>query len=160
LQHSETVLLRLLALLVVALAAPGCAALALPPLAAVLSGGAGEAVKVGVDTTVGGTSYRTFSAPLADVRDAVRQAFRALEIVITEDGTAKDGTALLTGEAYRRKIDVKLEPVTPMLTRLRMVVRQGLLGRDRATAAELIEQTARALETLSPPGASALPRAR
>ena len=43
------------------------------------------------------------------------------------------------------------------LTRLKLVVRRGLFGRDPATASELIEQAARALDEIRPAGA-AFPR--
>ena len=77
---------RLLALIVLGLLASGCAALALPAVGmSIMGDAAGSAVKTGVEHTIGGATYRTFSAPLADVRTAVRQSFRDLEIQITED---------------------------------------------------------------------------
>jgi len=82
-------------------------------------------VKAGVEHTMGGATYRTFSAPLADVRAAVRQSFRDLEIQVTEDELLIGGGARIVGEALHREITVQLEPVTPSLTRLKMVVRQG-----------------------------------
>jgi len=150
---------RLLALIVLAMTAPGCAALALPAVGmSIMSDAAGSAMQAGVEHTMGGATYRTFSAPLADVRAAVRQSFRDLEIQITEDEPLIGGGAKIVGEALHREIAVQLEPVTPALTRLKMIVRQGLFGRDRATSAELIEQTARALQEVRP-AASASPRA-
>jgi len=153
------VYVRLLALAVLAMTAPGCAALAVPAVGlSIMGDAAGSAVKAGVEHTMGGATYRTFSAPLADVRAAVRQSFRDLEIQITEDELLIGGGATIVGEALHREITVQLEPVTPSLTRLKIVVRQGLLGRDRATSAELIEQTARALQEVRP-AAAASPRA-
>ena len=111
-----------------------------------------------VERTMSGAMYRTFSAPLADVRDAVRQSFRDREIQISEDDLLIGGGAKIKGEALHRHITVRLEPVTPALTRLKLVVRHGLFGRDPATASELIEQTVRALEEIRPDGA-AFPRA-
>ena len=141
--------MRLLALVVLAMTASGCAALALPAVGISMMGdAAGGVAKAGV----------TFSAPLADVRDAVRQSFRDLEIQVTEDELLIGGGAKILGEALHRHITVRLEPVTPALTRLKLVVRQGLFGRDRATASELIEQTTRALDAIRPDGA-AFPRA-
>ena len=151
--------MRLLALVVLAMTASGCAALALPAIGtSVMGNAAGGAAKAGVERTMSGAMYRTFSAPLADVRDAVRQSFRDREIQITEDDLLIGGGAKIKGEALHRHITVRLEPVTPALTRLKLVVRQGLVGRDRATASELIEQTVRALEEIRPDGA-AFPRA-
>lgn len=152
---------RLLVLLLLALTASGCVAVAaLPALGlAAMSDAAGGVAKAGVEHTMSGADYKTFSAPLADVRTAVLQSFRDLEIAITEDAPLVGGGAQIVGEARRREITVKLEPVTPSLTRLKMFVRQGLLGRDRATSSELIEQTARALAEIKPVG-GASPRAR
>jgi hypothetical protein len=158
LHASSSVHLRLLALVVLATTASGCAALALPAVGMSMMGdAAGGVAKAGVERTMSGAMYRTFSAPLADVRDAVRQSFRDLEIQVTEDELLIGGGAKILGEALHRHITVRLEPVTPALTRLKLVVRQGVFGRDRATASELIEQTARALDEIRPAGA-AFPR--
>ncbi len=156
---SFSVHVRVLALVVLAMTASGCAALALPAVGMSMMGdAAGGVAKAGVERTMSGAMYRTFSAPLADVRDAVRQSFRDLEIQITEDDVLIGGGAKIKGEALHRHITVRLEAVTPALTRLKLVVRQGLFGRDPATAAELIEQAARALDEIRPAGA-AFPRA-
>ena len=151
---------RLAAVLGLALMASGCvAAAALPALGVAMMGdAAGGAAKAGVETTLGGTQYRTFSAPWADVRSALLQAFHDLEIETTESTPLKDGGARISAEALHRKITVKLEPVTPVLTRLKMTVRRGLIGRDRATSSELIDRTARALAEITPI-AGASPRA-
>jgi len=159
LHASSSVYVRLLALVVLAMTASGCAALALPAIGtSVMGNAAGGAAKAGVERTMSGAMYRTFSAPLADVRDAVRQSFRDREIQITEDDLLIGGGAKIKGEALHRHITVRLEPVTPALTRLKLVVRHGLFGRDPATASELIEQTTRALDEIRPAGA-AFPRA-
>lgn len=138
---------RLAGVLALALMTSGCvAAAALPALGLSAMGDvAGAGAKAGIDYTIGGTAYRTFSAPLEDVRCAVLQSFGDLEIDIMEDETSDDGRAKISAEALERKITVELEPLTPALTRLKMVVRRGWFGRDRATSAELIEQTWRAL---------------
>ena len=149
----------LLVLLVVALTISGCAAAALPALGlAAMSDAVGGVAKAGVEHTMGGSTYRTFSAPLDEVRTAVLQSFRDLEIEVTGDEALEDGRARIVGGARSREITVKLEPVTPALTRLKMFVRKGWLGRDRSTASELIEQTARALAEIRPI-AGASPRA-
>lgn len=151
---------RLAAVLALALMASGCvAAAALPALGLSAMGDvAGAGAKAGIDYSIGGTAYRTFSAPLDDVRCAVLQSFSDLEIDIAEDETPDDDSVKISAEAFRRKITVQLEAVTPALTRLKMVVRRGWFGRDRATATELIEQAARALADIRPI-AGASPRA-
>jgi hypothetical protein len=152
--------LRWLALVVLTLTTPGCAVLAAPPLMAAVSGGASGVARMGVDMTAGGAALRTFGAPLADVHAAVRQSFCDLALPISEDVVLEDGTVRLTAEARDREIRVRLEPVTPALTRLRLVVGQGLLGRDRATATALVEQASRALDGVRPAAVSASAGAR
>jgi uncharacterized protein DUF3568 len=150
---------RLLALVLVALTASGCAAAAVAAVGvAAMSDAAGGVAKAGVEHTMGGSTYRTFSAPLPEVRAAVLRSFYELEIDVTKDEAREDGRARIMGRAQSREITVNLEPVTPVLTRLKMFVRKGWLGRDRATSDQLIEQTARALAEISPI-AGASPRA-
>jgi hypothetical protein len=153
------VLTRLALLVALALSSSGCiAAAALPIGMAALSGGASSAVKAGTDYTLGGAAYRTFSAPQDEVRRAVRAAFAGVEITVTEDEPLDNGAHWIEGTALNREIHVRLEPLTPSLTRLRMVVRQGWFGRDKATASELIDQTAHSLQEVRSAGAAS-PRA-
>ena len=153
---------RLFGLVVVTLSMTGCvAAAALPALGlAAMSDAAGSAAKAGVEHTMGGATYRTFTAPVAEVHSAVLQAFRDLELDVTQDELLEDGRMRVAAEARERHITVKLEPVTPALTRLMMFVRKGWLGRDASTSSELIEQTARTLTEIRPvagPGRGARP---
>jgi hypothetical protein len=96
---------------------------------------------------------------VAEVHSAVLQAFRDLEVEVTEDELLEDGRMRVAAEARDRHISVELEPVTPALTRLMMFVRKGWLGRDASTSTELIEQTARTLTEIRPVAGPA-PRAR
>lgn len=143
---------RLVGLLVITLSMTGCiAAAALPALGlAAMGDAAGSAAKAGVEHTMSGATYRTFTAPIADVHSAVLQAFRDLELEVTEDELLEDGRMRVAAEARDRHIGVKLEPVTPALTRLMMYVRKGWIGRDASTSTELIEQTARTLTEIRP----------
>jgi hypothetical protein len=151
---------RLAAVLMLPLMTSGCvAAAALPALGlSAMSDAAGAGAKAGIEYSIAGTAYRTFSASPADVRAALLQCFRELEIEITENTPLDDGGARIGAGALHRKITVQLEAVTPALTRLKMSVRRGLLGRDKATSTELIDQTARALAAIRPI-AGASPRA-
>jgi hypothetical protein len=152
------VLVRLLVLAILGLSLSGCAAAALPAVGlAAMSGTASTAAKVGVEHTIGGRVARTFAVPLADVRAAVRESFGELRLTVTRDELLTDETAVIEAEARQREIEVSLEPVSPALTRLTIVVKQGWLGRDVTTAGELIAQTSHVLDVRS--GASASPRA-
>lgn len=122
----------------------GCAALAPAAVGtAAIGAGAGSLVKAGTEYTLGGAAYRTFSAPLAEVYEGLRRTFEDLQITITDERFA-GGEVRIHGVAIDRTFTVVLDPVTPGLTRLKLVVREmGGLGKDRATAAEIIAQAER-----------------
>ena len=66
----------------------GCAAVAIAPAAvgaAAVSGGAGGLVKAGTEYTLAGAAYRTFSASVKDVYEAVHETFHRLEITLSEE---------------------------------------------------------------------------
>jgi hypothetical protein len=131
-------------LLVGGLAVGGCAALAPAAVGtAAIGAGAGSLVKAGTEYTLGGAAYRTFSAPLDEVYDGVRRTFEDLQMTITRERFT-GGKVRIQGVATHRTFTVVLDPVTPALTRLKLVVREmGGLGKDRATAAEIIAQAER-----------------
>jgi hypothetical protein len=147
-------------LLLLALSVSGClAAAALPALGlSAMSDAAGGVAKAGVEHTIGGSVYRTFGAPLDEVRDAVLRSFADLDIAVDEEEELKDGSVTMTAEALHRHISIRFEPVTPALTRLKIYIRRGWFGRDESTSNELIDQTARALDDVRPIG-GASPRA-
>ena len=145
---------RLAALLViVALGLSGCVALAPAALSsAALSGGASSLAKAGTEFTMSGGAARTFSSPLKDVYEAVHETFQRLEITVTEE-SFDGGEVEIHGVAIDRTFAVKLEPITPTLTQMKLTVRAHAIGKDRATAAELISQTEQVLRLA--PAASA-----
>jgi hypothetical protein len=135
-------------LVALALGTSGC--IALPALgAAAASGGAGSVVKAGTEYTFGGAAVQTFSAPLYEVHDVALGTLQRLGVIVTEEEKTETGVAVLRGKALERSVSVTLEPVTPAMTRVSVAVRSGL-SRDRATATELLTQTARALELSAP----------
>jgi len=64
-------------------------------------------VKAGVERTMGGAAYRTFSAPLADVRVAVRSRSRSRDP--DHRGRAADRRRARSWRALHREITVELE---------------------------------------------------
>lgn len=124
-----------------AVALPGCTAIALPAVGtAVVASGAGSVVRVGTEYTLSGAAYRTFSHPLHVVRGAALQALDAAGVTIAANETTEDGSRIFA-EAHERTITVTLERLAPSLTRMRLSVRHTVIRRDRATAAEIIAQT-------------------
>jgi Protein of unknown function (DUF3568) len=142
----------IVALFLIPVALAGCAALATPAVAPVVSAG-GDLLKVGTSHTFGGASFRTFSAPLADVYDAVRATLTRLDFAVPEEKFDEEHVTL-RAVGIGRKVRIDLQPITPALTQVRVFVRKDSLGKDPATASELMAQTERTLIGT----ASALPR--
>ncbi len=130
----------------VLLLAQGCAAI---PLASVLgpaaASGAGSVAKVGTEYRSNGTVIRTIRSPLSDVRDSAIGALKEMQIDVTDIEETEKGGRILA-RAAGRVVDVRLEPVTPVVTRLQLVVKKGVFGRDRATASEILAATEQKLD--------------
>lgn len=125
-----------------ALLLSGCAAAGMT----VASAGAGVAMGSGVEHTMTGITYKTFTAPLGDVRQATLQGLERMEIGVEGDA-AVDGGWMLSATARDRTIDIELESVTGRTTRMRVVANKGhIFFKDAATATEIILQTAQALD--------------
>jgi hypothetical protein len=147
-----------LALVVLAsgLSYSGCAAIAIPPAAvgaAAVSGSAGGLVRAGTEYTMAGAAYRTFSSPVKDVYEAVHETFQKLQITPTKESFG-GGDVTIQGVAIDRKFTITLDPITPTLTRMKLVVSQHGIGKDRATAGEIISQVE---QRLRPPASASPP---
>ena len=114
----------------------GCAAVALT------AGGVGAAV--GVNHTLNGIVYKTFSEPLPKVKRATLTALKQMEIPVETVEKTKQGE-LIRAKAANRAIEVEFESLTPKTTRMRVVADSDGLIKDSATATEIILQTERAL---------------
>ena len=120
----------------------GCAAAGLM----VASTGAGIAGGAGVEHTLTGISYKTFTEPLDTVRTATVDALARMDVNIVEDSATPEGW-LMQGTAARRTIDIELERLTDNTTRMRVVANKGdIFFKDSATATEIITQTAQAID--------------
>lgn len=112
---------------------------------AVVGAGTGVAMGTGVDYTLNGIAYKTYTAPIENVQVATRTAFENMGIAITKDEPGEKGWTF-EGTANDRVIGVELQGLTPKTTRIRVVAEDGVFFKDRATAAEIIYQTADALD--------------
>jgi len=128
----------------------GCAAVALT----LLSAGAGVGASAGMDHTVNSVTYRTFTMGQEQLRTAIYTALRRMAILVKTDETTEDGRKIV-GEAADRVVEIELEKVTAKTTRMRVVVKQGLLFRDKATAGEIIARTEQVVD-----GGAALSRTK
>jgi hypothetical protein len=117
----------------------GCVALALPALAtSAAGGGATELVRAGAAWTSGGSSYRTFKASLSDVYAAVQTTLAQLEFPVPDEEVEQEKMILRT-RAIDRRVRIDLNPVTSSLISVRITAIRGLMTKEPATAATLIE---------------------
>jgi len=124
-----------LALVALALSTAGCEPVTLTAL--------GVGAAAGVQHTLTGIAYRTFSVPLPKVRAAVLTAFDRMGIKLGGKEPIENGERL-TARASDREIEIELEAITPKTTRMRSTAKTGVF-RDAATATEIILQTERVL---------------
>lgn len=109
----------------------GCASVA------VTAFGVGAAT--GVQHTLGGIAYKTFTASLPEIREATLATLQRMDITVGGTQKIEHGESI-TASAAGREIEVQLESLTSNTTRMRVSVRSGLLM-DSATATEIIIQT-------------------
>ena len=153
--------------LVVALASltslSGCTALGVSAAGlggAMLGSSAGAAVKAGTEYELGGSVARTFTLPVSDVRAAALATLERLDFEVEADRAYPD-TGPLVARARGRTVRLSFDPITDVLTRVRVTVSRSWLVRDVATAEEILarlESTADATAALALPRARARPR--
>jgi hypothetical protein len=115
----------------------GCAAVA------VTAGGIAGAA--GIDHTLNGIAYKTFAAPIDNVRLATLQTLKRMDMGVKDDRKTETGWEI-AALANEREIDIELEAVTQRATRMRVVVSNNdIFFKDAATGTEIIVQTAEAL---------------
>lgn len=117
---------------------PGCAGIALT---------AGSmAAGQGLDHTLSGISYKTFAAPIEEMRVATFKTLDRLGMDVTAQVKTEFGWGI-TAVAYKRTIDIELEALTRRATRMRVVANKGdIFFKDAATATEIIIQTVETLQ--------------
>jgi len=103
----------------------------------------GVGTATGVQHTLTGIAYRTFSAPLPKVRSAVRTALDRMDIHVGSTEKMDNGERL-KARASDRDIEIELESISSKTTRMRTTARSGVFM-DAATATEIIIQTEKVL---------------
>lgn len=140
--HACSRSLRLLALCLIPALLNGCAALAVSL--------AGAGAGAGLSHQVNGTAARTFSEPIEKVDDAVRLAAKSMLLNI-EDVASLDNGIVTKAKVAELNITVKLETLSPRLTRVSVTARKDILRVDGATAQEVVAQIDRAIGELNAP---------
>jgi hypothetical protein len=121
----------------------GCAAAGVT----LLGVGAGTAAGTGTAYTLDGVAYRTFTAPLDDVRRATSRSLKRMDIRVKTDRATDSGRSIVA-QANDRTVTIELEKLSARTTRMRVTAKHGTIFRDRSTAGEIIAQTERALDDL------------
>jgi uncharacterized protein DUF3568 len=126
---------RLLAPLALAGLLTGCDPISLTAL--------GVGAAAGVQHTLTGIAYKTFTAPMPKVRTAVKAALSNMDIKVGATEKIENGERI-KARAADRDIEIELEALSSRTTRVRSTARSGLFM-DSATATEIILQTEKAL---------------
>jgi hypothetical protein len=121
----------------------GCAGAGLT----LLGVGAGTAAGSGTAYTLDGIAYRTFTAPIDDVRRATSRSLRRMDMQVKTDQPTDSGRSIVA-LASERTVTIELEKLTARTTRMRVTAKHGAIFRDRSTAGEIIAQTERSLDEL------------
>jgi hypothetical protein len=125
-----------------ALALEGCAAAGVT----LATAGAGVGMGAGVEHTLNGIVYKTFSVSVNELRFATLKTLDQMDMPVTADEKTDTGWTL-TASASERTIDIELERVTERMTRMRVVANEGkIFFKDASTATEIIMQTAQTLQ--------------
>lgn len=103
--------------------------------------GLGVGGATAVNHTLTGITYKTFTAPLPQVRTASVTALNRMGLKY--GGVAKEsGNDVLKATGNDRNIEIVLEPISANTTRMRVTARNaGGILYDSATATEIILQT-------------------
>jgi hypothetical protein len=137
-------MLRVAAPITLGLLLQGCAAAAIGVTLA--TAGAGAGMTAGVEHTLNGIVYKTFAAPANEVRFATLKTLDRMGMPLTDDQKTDTGWKL-SASAKDRTVDIELESLTDMATRIRVVANEGFIFfKDSATATEIILQTAQTLQ--------------
>ena len=119
----------------------------------------GIAGSTGVNHTLSGIVYKTFTTPMKDLRTATLKTLNKMQIKVTADKKEKYGWRI-DGTAFERTIEIELERLTPSVTRMRVTVDKGSIFKDSATSTEIILQTAQRLVNTNKKAASHTSRRR
>jgi len=114
----------------------------------VIAGCAAAAVSgagMGIEYTITNVAYRTLNYPLDQVNQATLQALKKMDIKIQCNWRTEEGREI---EAYTKDLTIviDLEYITSKATRIKVDAREAVILKDKATAAEIINQVDKILE--------------
>jgi hypothetical protein len=130
-----------LGLAVVVLGSQGCAALGL----ALLSAGVGTGAGQGISYTLDSIGYKTFTTPVENLESATLKTLKRMDIEVKEKERTDSGIKI-SAKAGDRDVDIELDRLTSQTARMRVDATLKWIFKDRATAVEIIAQTAQTLD--------------
>jgi uncharacterized protein DUF3568 len=130
-----------LGLAVVLLGSQGCAALGL----ALLSAGVGTGAGQGISYTLDSIGYKTFTTPVENLESATLKTLKRMDIEVKEKERTDSGIKI-SAKAGDRDVDIELDRLTSQTARMRVDATLKWIFKDRATAVEIIAQTAQTLD--------------
>lgn len=101
-------------------------------------------VGAGVSYTLSNVAYRSFSFSVDRVYHATIAALKKMDIKIVDDYKTVDGRTLIAS-ANELDIVIDVEEVTSKTTRIVVNARKRVILKDKATAAEIINQVGKNL---------------
>ena len=112
---------------------------------AILSAGVGTATGHSVSYNLESIGYKTFTVPVATLEAATLKALKAMDIEV-KGREQTEGGLKITAQAGDRDIDIELDRLTSQTARIRVDATFKWVFKDRATATEIILQTARVMD--------------
>jgi hypothetical protein len=134
--------LRFLAFVVAATLLGGCQAIAVTA--------AGIGTSTGLSHSAGSVSNRTFTAPEPQVRHATLIALEKMGVKV-ETISRSQGTEVFRASMADRVIEIEIESLNALTTRINATAQRGLFVYDGATAREIVAQTELAMAELAQP---------
>jgi len=99
---------------------------------------------VGASYTLSNVAYRSFSSSIDQVHHATIDALKKMDINILDDRRLEDGSTI-TAATKELDIVIILEEVTLKTTQVKVDARKRVVLKDKATAAEIINQVGKIL---------------
>lgn len=97
----------------------------------------------GVSHSMSGVVYKTFTMELNPLHEATLNALSAMDIRVKKSIKKSNRHEIFAVRAGR-KIIITLEPVSRVVTQMKIVVRKNFYSMDSATALEIVTQTEKA----------------
>ena len=99
----------------------------------------------GADYTITNIAYRTFNFSLDRVNKATTLALKRLDIKIIDNSKTEKGRKIKSA-TKELEILIDLERITSKATKIKVNAKKGRILKDKATAAEIINQVNKILE--------------